>query len=189
MSWVQIALYLVLIVLVIAGAWLLVELALTIKSARSVVESLNDKVDGLTNQVVETMEEIKPILANVDTTLTNLQPTVQELQPLLSKVGTTVDAVSLDLLRVDEILADVSDITSTGAHASNAAGNVVANASHAANQVINKVRGKLVGKEKSKAQQVERVLAEAELPEQEYFTLEPRLVKGDEGYFTYPSER
>lgn len=178
----------VLIILVLAAIWLVVEIALTMKRTRKVVETLDSTVAELNKNVNKTLADVQPILSNLDSTITGLQPTVKELPALLNKAGTTVDALSLDLLRVDEILADVSDITNTAANATTAVGGVASSASDVANSVIGKVKSK-IGVKKQEAHEALNAPKEVveEQVTQEYFTLEPPVATDDEGYFTYPT--
>lgn len=179
----------VLIVLVAAGIWALVELALVFKRLRGTLDVLDNTVSDLNKSVNKTIEDLQPILENVDATVKSLQPTIQEVQPLLNKAGTTIDALSLDLLRVDEILADVSDITNTAANATSAVGGVASNASDVANSVLGKVKSKLGSKKQEVSAALEAGAPAVEEPvvTQEYFTLEPPVATTDEGYFKYPS--
>lgn len=181
-----------LIVLILAGIWLLVELIFTIKATRKTIVTIEPKFDKLNDELVDTLQEVKPILIRIDQNLSEIQPSIQEIRPLLTKAGTAIDAVSLNLLSMDEILHDVSEITHTAAHASNAVGSLASNAAGATSQVIERVRSKFQPAHLSKKEQVERVLQAAEEQEAEdksYLNLEPHIHANDEGYFTYPSEK
>ncbi len=84
------------IVYIIVGCalvWFVVELALTVKKARS------------------TVEDLQPTLKNIETAVTDIQPTIKKVDPLMDRVTLTVDSVNLEMMRVDEILEDVSKIT------------------------------------------------------------------------------
>lgn len=180
-----------LVILVLAGIWLVVELVFTVKSVRKTVVNIEPKLDKLNDELVGTLQEVKPVLANIDSNLTEIQGSVQEVRPLLTKAGTAIDAISLNLLSMDEILHDVSEITHSAACASNAVGSLASNAAGATNQVLEKVRTKLQPAPKSTKEKVERVLEAAEqnaLDEEGYLNLEPHIRTDDEGYFTYPHQ-
>lgn len=88
------------VVLVAVGAavvWLVIELALTIRKARSTVAEVSD--------------QIKPSIQNIEKITTDIQPIIQKADPLVERVSLTVDAANLEIMRVDEILGDVSKIT------------------------------------------------------------------------------
>ena len=97
-----------LIVLVIAGIWAVVELALTIRQARKSVSELADSVN-------DTIGEVRPAIAKLDGAIDELQPAVKQIEPILEKASTTVDLINVDLVRVEGILSDVNTVTGTGA--------------------------------------------------------------------------
>ena len=110
-----------LVVLVVAGVWALVELALTLRQGRKSVGEVCDTLN-------ETIAEIKPVVQKLDGVADELAPATKELQPLLDKAGTAVDALTVDLVRVDDILSDVSSVTGAGANVTDAVTKVTASA-------------------------------------------------------------
>lgn len=88
------------VVLVVVGAaivWLVVELALTVRRTRS--------------SVTKVVTQIEPTIANVEKISNDIQPIIQKVDPLMERVSLTVDAANLEMMRVDEILEDVVNIT------------------------------------------------------------------------------
>lgn len=88
------------VVLVVVGAaivWLIIELALTVRHTRSNVEKV--------------VTQIEPTIANVEKISNDIQPIIQKVDPLMERVSLTVDAANLEIMRVDEILEDVGNIT------------------------------------------------------------------------------
>ncbi len=88
------------VVLVVVGAaivWLIVELALTVRRTRS--------------SVTHVVTQIEPTIANVEKISNDIQPIIQKVDPLMERVSLTVDAANLEMMRVDEILEDVGNIT------------------------------------------------------------------------------
>ncbi len=81
------------IVVGLALIWFVVELALTLRKVRG------------------TVTDLEPTLDNVDKMVTDLQPTIKKVDPLMDRVTLTVDSVNLELMRVDGILENVSNIT------------------------------------------------------------------------------
>ena len=103
MDVVNMILLIVYIVVGVALVWFVVELALTIRKARGTVDEMQ---------------------AQLEPTLSNVQQLTEEAKPLMERVSLTVDAVNLEMLRVDDILQDVGSITDTASKTVNAVDNV-----------------------------------------------------------------
>lgn len=190
-----------LFVLIAVAVWLVIELALTIKNTRKVVDSLDSTVNDLNASVNETITSIQPVIKRLDTTVDNLQPSIQEVQPLLQKAGGTVDALSQNLLRLEEVIADVSSVTSTAANASIATNDLAANASNVANSVLMHIKSRFGASDKDVnliqevGEQVEEKLeniSNSDVQERfqsaDYLILEKNAVSDDDGYFMYPHQ-
>lgn len=134
------ALTLALIVLAAAGIWVLVEIALTVRRGRGTLDTADVAIADLVKQANVTLDNIQPTIAQLNTTIENLQPTVQGTAPLLDKAGNTIDALTLDLLRVDEILSDLSSVTSTASKASDSVEGITSGAADLANSVVDKIK-------------------------------------------------
>lgn len=204
--------------LIIAGVWVLAELALTFRESRKTLNSVNEVVntanhtiDDVRKQLNDVIDEVKPVVGELKTTMENIQPALNEVPTLLNKVGNAVDAVSLDLLRVDEILSDVSTITETAAGATSSLSSVSTNASQAANGLLNKVKSRfgisnsasadhLVQGDMHVAEELGEpmvemgeditldehgVIQEKPAVSDEYISLQPPVASSDEGYFTF----
>lgn len=128
-------LHIALIVLVAVGIWAVVELALTIRKARSSVEQI-------TRTANETIEQAQPIIAKADGMVDELQPAVKGVQPLIDKAGTAVDVATVDLATLSDILNDVSDVSGAASNVTNTVSRV---ADSAVNGVVDAV-GKLSGR-------------------------------------------
>ena len=153
-----------LIVLVIAGVWAVVELALTLRQTRKSVSELTDSVN-------ETIADIRPVVAKLDGVADELPAAAKQIEPILEKASTTVDLINVDLVRVEGILSAVS-----GAVESVATG--VAGA-------LGKVAGKVSGRTSAKISAPAATGAlDAPAPAE---PVNVERVSGDEGYFTYPS--
>lgn len=105
-----------LIVLAAAGVWTVVELALVLRRARGVVDSLDKTVE----QVNSTIEEARPVVAKLDGVVDELQPAVAQIEPLLKQATVAVEALSADLVEVNGVLRDVSAVSGAASSASNA---------------------------------------------------------------------
>lgn len=172
-----------LIVLVVAGVWAVVELALTLRQTRKSVSELTDSVN-------DTIGEVRPAIAKLDGAIDELQPAVKQIEPILEKAATSVDLINVDLVRVEGILSDVNSVTGTGARVTEAVTGAVEHAAGGVAGVAAKVAGKVTGKQPSKLAGHEDP-ASLEAPKGEAAADAPRVsveqVSGDAGYFTYPA--
>ena len=76
-------LHILLVLLVIAGIWAVIELALTIRRARTTVDSL-DKTMGEVNDM---LAETRPVVAKLDGAIDELQPALTQVEPLLQSAN------------------------------------------------------------------------------------------------------
>ena len=151
MSPIQIALLL----LAVAGVWAVIELALTLRKTRTVVDSLDKTVSDLNN----TIAEAQPVVAKLDGAVDELTPALAQVEPLLKSSKTAVDALTSNLVEVEAVVRDISEVTGSVAEASNAVSSVTDSAAGAVQKLFNKV--------KAPAADAERTLsasAEAEQP-------------------------
>ena len=115
----------VFIVVGVALVFLLLEVIKLLKSARSMINDLD------------------PTLKNVETITTDIQPTITRIPPLMDRLQLTVDAVNLEMIRIDEILEDVSEITDSAAGATAAVENVTSAPLKAVSNVATRLKQKL----------------------------------------------
>ena len=141
-------LHILLVLLVIAGIWAVIELALTIRRARTTVDSL-DKTMGEVNDM---LAETRPVVAKLDGAIDELQPALTQVEPLLKSANVAVDALTSNLIEVEAVVRDVSAVTGAAANAGNAVSGVADSASEAVQ--------KLLGKFKSGSPDPERALNE-----------------------------
>lgn len=146
MSPIQIALLL----LAVAGVWAVVELALTLRKTRTVVDSLDKTVSDLNN----TLAEAQPVVAKLDGAVDELTPALAQVEPLLKSSKTAVDALTSNLVEVEAVVRDISEVTGSVADASNAVSSVTDSAAGAVQKLFNKV--------KAPAADADRKLAAAE---------------------------
>ena len=125
----NIALPIVFLVVGIVLVWFLVELVLTLKSTRRTVDTLQEK--------------LVPTLDHVEQITKDIQPAVTKVDPLLERVSLTVDAANLELMRVDQILEDLGEVSGTVSKATNAVDTVASAPVNLVNSVTSKVRGVL----------------------------------------------
>lgn len=157
MSPIQIAL----LVLAVAGVWAVVELALTLRKTRTVVDSLDKTVSDLNN----TLAEAQPVVAKLDGAVDELTPALAQVEPLLKSSKTAVDALTSNLVEVEAVVRDISEVTGSMAEASNAVSSVTDSAAGAVQKLFNKVKApaadadrKLAASAAEAEQPTERVL-------------------------------
>lgn len=146
MSPIQIALLL----LAVVGVWAVIELALTLRKTRTVVDSLDKTVSDLNN----TIAEAQPVVAKLDGAVDELTPALAQVEPLLKSSKTAVDALTSNLVEVEAVVRDISEVTGSVAEASNAVSSVTDSAAGAVQKLFNKV--------KAPAADADRKLAAAE---------------------------
>lgn len=141
----------VLLLLAIAGVWAVIELALTLRKTRTVVDSLDKTVSDLNN----TLAEAQPVVAKLDGAVDELTPALAQVEPLLKSSKTAVDALTSNLVEVEAVVRDISEVTGSVAEASNAVSSVTDSAAGAVQKLFNKV--------KAPAADADRKLAAAEV--------------------------
>lgn len=150
MSPIQIALLL----LAVAGVWAVIELALTLRKTRTVVDSLDKTVSDLNN----TLAEAQPVVAKLDGAVDELTPALAQVEPLLKSSKTAVDALTSNLVEVEAVVRDISEVTGSMAEASNAVSSVTDSAAGAVQKLFNKVKAPAADADRK------LVAAEAEQP-------------------------
>lgn len=173
----QVWLDLVLIVLVIAAIWAVVELALVFRRSRTTLGKVGEQVE-------QTLDEVRPIISKLDGLADELGPAAQQVEPLIEKVGTTVDALSLNLMQTDKILADVSNITSSATSATNAVSDAAHNAGKAVKNAVSKITGKKEA-EGGFAKLSEASVSQDDDTQDKHVQDKPHTQK-QTSYFTYP---
>ena len=119
-------------VLVILGIAILVLIIVLLMRANTTMKSVQ-------NMVEEADKQITPTLAKVD--------------PMVEKAGLSVDALNLELLRVDGILEDVEQITSVAGKAATSVDTVTSAPANALTSVIERLRGSASSKRKDQIKQ------------------------------------
>lgn len=178
----------VLIVLVVAAVWAVVELALTLRKTRQSVSELTESVN-------DTMGELRPVISKLDGAADELVPAARQLEPILEKASTTVDLVNVDLVRIEGILSDVNSVTDTGARVTGAVSGAADAVASGVAGMVGKIGGRpsKVARQAAKLEAAEQAAAasgeggQGKTPAHHKPTPEVRRVAGDEGYFTYPS--
>lgn len=126
----------ILAVLAVAGVWAVAELALTLRRARGVVDSLDKTVE----QVNNTLEEARPVVAKLDGVVDELQPAIAQVDPLLRQATVAVEALSADLVEVNAVLRDVSAVSGAASSASHAVTGIADAATDKVQQLLGRGR-------------------------------------------------
>ncbi len=121
-----IVLPIVYIVVGVVLVWFVIELALTIRRTRSTVDSVHEQIGPTIEHVNEIAKGIEPVVAKAD--------------PLMDRVALTVDAANLEIMRVDQILEDVSQMTGTVTKTLDTVDSVTSLPLDAVNSLTTKVR-------------------------------------------------
>lgn len=176
-------LHIALIVLVLAGAWALVELAAIFRRSRKVVDSL----DATVGELNRTVEEARPIVSKFDGMVDDLQPAIAQVEPLLRRTNQAVEALTSDLVEVNGVLRDVSAVSG----AAGAASNAVSGIADAASEKVSKLFGRTRKQEASAPATPALETTEADSASSVADGSEPAASGDDEpaggAYYTYQS--
>ena len=107
----SIALPIVYIAVGLALVWLLVTVVKTLKNVNKTVDTVTASLEPTLANVEEITTSLKPTMARVEKMTESLEPAMQRVDPMVERVSLTVDAVNLEMMRVDQILEDVTDLT------------------------------------------------------------------------------
>ena len=173
-----------LIVLVVAGIWLLVELAISARRIRPVIneaeravkearpaiahaDELIQEIQPLVTHIDEVVTQIEPVVSHVDEAVTNASPALTQVDPLLVKTSDAVGALSDNLRQLEGILSDVSRI-------SDRAGSATIAVSDAATNIANKAKSAILkGRPQSSQQPLIESHEPSTLPQTPVTNLEP----------------
>ena len=132
-------LQIILIVLVVAGVWAVVELALALRRMRTTMDGIDKTMAEVTDAVVEakeTLAETRPVIAKLDGAIDDMQPALERVEPLLESAHIATNALSADLVEVEAVIRDVSAFTGAAANAGSAFTNAADTASEAVQRLL-----------------------------------------------------
>lgn len=118
--------------LVAAAIWAVVELALTLRKARSSVEEV-------TRSANETIEQVQPVISKLDGVMDELQPALKQADPIAAKLDVAVAQANVSLERVNGILGDVSAVSGTAVGVTDAVTKVANNAASSVNGIVSRL--------------------------------------------------
>ena len=100
------------------------------------------------------------MVAKLDGAVDELTPALAQVEPLLKSSKTAVDALTSNLVEVEAVVRDISEVTGSMAEASNAVSSVTDSAAGAVQKLFNKVKAPAADAERKLA----AAAAEAEQP-------------------------
>lgn len=99
------------IILIIAGVVALIAMTyLFVQSAR-MVKDMQTKVNPLLDEAQDALSRVNPVIDDVKELTESAKPLLGKADPLMDRITLSVDAVNLEIMRVDQILEDVNTIT------------------------------------------------------------------------------
>jgi ABC-type transporter Mla subunit MlaD len=129
------------IVYIVVGCalvWFLIELVITVRKTRKTVDDMQKQLTPAIESVQEISAEVEKKLPPI---LDNVNKISAGVDPLIDRVSLTVDAANLEIMRLDQILEDVSEITDTASKAVDTVDNVTSMPMDVVNNLASKVRG------------------------------------------------
>ena len=125
------------LMMVLVGVFVCVGIALVVVLVEltKMLKSTNATINDMTTK-------INPVLDDVAVMTNDLKPAVKKVDPLVDRLQLTLDAVNLEMMRVDEILEDVAQITDTASSATTAVDNIAHVPVKAVSNVATRVRTK-----------------------------------------------
>ena len=123
-------------VIAIVVIWLVVELVITIRKSRQTIEEVQKSLDSAVKDMNDITNELMPALKKVD--------------PLMDRVSLSVDALNMEILRVDDIVTDVKTMTEVAAKATQSIDTVTSAPVEFVSSVADKVRRRFGPKPASK---------------------------------------
>lgn len=131
-----------LVVLVCVGVWAVVEVALTMRSARR-------DIDKLTSSATEVIEQAQPVVAKLDGIADELEPAAKRVTPLLERTEGAVGTADESLARLNGILGDVSSVSGAASSVTDAVRGVAESAASGVAGVVSRLRGEAPASERA----------------------------------------
>ena len=132
------------IALLAVGIWAVIELVLVLRRARKTVDTANELV-------TEAKTSLEPTLARIDPIVEQVQPAAARLDPLVERAQLTVDAANLEIMRLDQILEDVSKVTEVAGKAAQSVDTVTSAPAELVTGAVEKLRGAAKGSSRRNA--------------------------------------
>lgn len=115
------------VVLGIVLVWLVIEVVVTVRRTRKTVDELK--------------QQVEPTLQHVESITASFEPVAKKIDPLVDRVSLTVDAANLEIMRLDQILEDVGEVTDSVSSTVSTVDAIASAPMDLVNNVTSKVRG------------------------------------------------
>lgn len=139
----DIALPVVYVLVGVSLVWLVVEVVMTLRKARKTVDDVQEQITPVLESVNRITTDLEPTVKRIDEMTAQLEPAVAKVDPLVDRVTLTVDAANLEIMRVDQILEDVTQVTGALSNTVDAVDSVASAPLELVTSVTDKVREKL----------------------------------------------
>ena len=160
-------------VLVLVVIYAVFELIRTLRWVRYTAEDLQPSI----KQATEVLEALEPTVKKATDILETLGPTMKRIDPLMERVSLTVDAVNLEIMRADQILANLTDVTDVASSAAKKV-NVITDAPlNLLTSATDKVRN--IFSDRKPRQDTQAALVEAEADQPVTTVTPPTVAAGD----------
>ena len=154
-------------VLVLVLAVAAFELIRALRWVRYTVEDLQPAI----KEATEILETLQPTIKHANEILIAIEPAVQRIDPMIERASLTIDAVNLEIMRADQILANLTDVTDAASGAVRKVSNIADAPLNLLTSATDKVRNIFTDKKVEKTtqaalmeaqEQTEYAVAEAE---------------------------
>lgn len=122
------------------------EAAAALKPAIDNIGAVAAELENSAAALTPAIENIGSVAANLEEITESLKPAAADIQPLVDRVALTVDAANLELMRVDQILENVGEITASLTSATAAVDTVTNAPMKLVSKASSSVRGVIKGK-------------------------------------------
>lgn len=148
-----------LIVLLSVAIWAVVELALTFRRTRSTVMNANEAVDTTRELIASVQSTLEPTLARIDPMVEQIQPAAARIDPMVEHVQLTIDAANLEIMRLDQILDDISKVSGIAGKTATSVDTITSAPAELITSAVERLRG--TAKDASRQMAAKRALSDA----------------------------
>lgn len=137
MDYLQIAV----LVLVVIAVWAVVEIALTMRSARRDISKLTASATEAISTVTEVVEQAQPVVAKLDGIADELEPASKRLVPLIEEAEAAAGSVDDAFKSLNGVLEDVSTVSGTASSVTDAVNRAAESAVSGVVSVVSRLKG------------------------------------------------
>ena len=126
-------LHIALLVLAVIAIWAVVEVALTMRTARR-------SIDKLTTSASEVIDQAQPVVAKLDGVVDELEPAVKRLGPLMDEADGAVRSADAAFKSLNGVLEDVSTVSGTASSVTDAVNRAAESAVSGVASVVSRIK-------------------------------------------------